>query len=100
MVFTKNIRIQAKDLKGPGEKIYIVMVFNEDAVLTTQAEYQYIAVWKYVFHSILLIARITVLILIPARVAPFIPNKPGRQIPSVFVSSLNNTVAVGRKASH
>ena len=53
MVFSKEIRIQAKDLKGPpgAKEIYIVLGFNEDAIKSTNSDFSS-AVWKYVFHAV------------------------------------------------
>jgi hypothetical protein len=53
MVFSKEIRIQAKDLKGPegAKEIFIVLGFNEDAIKTSNADFD-TAVWKYVSHPV------------------------------------------------
>ena len=53
MVFSKKIRIQAKDLKGPpgATEIFIVLGFNEDAIKTANKDFA-TAVWKYVFHPV------------------------------------------------
>ena len=53
MVFTKEIRVQAKDLRGPlgAKEIFIVLGFNEDAIKTSNEDFA-TAVWKYVSHPV------------------------------------------------
>ena len=53
MIFTKDIKIKAKDLKGPpgAKEIYVVLGFDQGAITTHNSEFDGTA-WQYVVHPV------------------------------------------------